>query len=648
MVTITLPDKSTMDVDSGATVGAVAESIGPGLARDAVAARINGDKLVDTSHKISSTCEIEIITNSGDGALDILRHSAAHVMAAAVNRLFENVKFGIGPSIENGFYYDFDIGRPFTEVDVENIEAEMKQIIKEDEPFVRTEKPRKEAAEEAHSHGNVYKQELLEEIEEKNVSFYSVASFTDLCRGPHLPSTGRISAFKLLSTAGAYWRGDPENPMLQRIYGTAFFSKDDLEEHLENIEQAKERDHRKIGKELDLFSFHEEAPGLPFWHPNGMVVYNEIIDFWREIHASRGYSEIQTPSILNEQLWHLSGHWDNYKENMYFTEIDGVPNAVKPMNCPGGLLIFGSKLHSYRDFPLRIAELGKVYRHELSGVLHGLFRVRAFTQDDAHIFCTPDQIEDEIIGVLDLFAQLYSAFGLSDYHMELSTRPEKSIGSDEIWETSEKALEKALDTSGNEYALNQGDGAFYGPKIDFHIRDCMNRSWQCGTVQLDFSMPERFAEAGMNITYVDENNDYKTPVMIHRAALGSLERFIGILIEEYGGKFPLWLAPVQAVILPITDSHAAYAREIGDSLLADGIRAEPDCRNEKLGYRVREAILKKVPYILIVGDREVEEQTVTVRHREEGDIGIFPKDRVCSELKEERDSRKHSSVFSES
>ncbi|MFC1479282.1 threonine--tRNA ligase [Planctomycetota bacterium] len=646
MTTITLPDKSTMEVENGTSVIKIAESIGPRLAKDAVAGRINGLDLVDTDFGLDQDCEIEIITTSSEEGLDILRHSTSHVMAAAVKRLFENAKFAIGPSIENGFYYDFDIGRPFTEDDVASIEAEMKQIIKDDEKFERIDKPRETALKELQKQGEDYKAELLEEIEDDTVSFYTMGSFTDLCRGPHLPSTGYISSFKLLNIAGAYWRGDPSNPMLQRIYGTAFFSAKELEEHLENIEIAKERDHRKIGKELDLFSFHEQAPGLPFWHPNGMIIYNEIITFWREVHKAWGYSEIQTPMILNEELWHLSGHWDNYKENMYFTEIDGLSNAVKPMNCPGGLLVFGNKLHSYRDFPMRIAELGKVYRHELSGVLHGLFRVRAFTQDDAHIFCTPDQIENEIIGVLKLYIDLYAAFGLTDYRLELSTRPDKSIGSDEIWDVSEKALKSALEQSGNDYELNPGDGAFYGPKIDFHIQDCMKRSWQCGTIQLDFSMPQRFAEAGLNITYVDEHNDYKTPVMIHRAALGSLERFIGILIEEYGGKFPLWLAPVQAAVMPITDSHKPYAQDITDTLVSKGFRAVIDDRSEKLGYKVREAIVKKIPYILVVGNNEIENNTVTVRHIHEDDLGAFPREEFFAKLKEEHANRMGSSIFS--
>ncbi len=644
MSRITLPDESVIEVESGKSVIDAAAQIGKKLAKAAIAGRINGDT-VDVSAPLPDEGSLEILTDRDDESLEILRHSAAHVMAAAVKKIFKDVKFGIGPAIDTGFYYDFDIGRPLTEEDLPAIEKEMKRIIKADEKFIRIDIAKKEALARMKEAGETYKTELIEELEDGTLSLYETGEFTDLCRGPHIPSTRFIKAFKLLSIAGAYWRGKSENPMLQRIYGTAFFSQEELDTYLKNIEEAKKRDHRKIGAELDLFSFHEEAAGFPFWHPNGVIIYNEVVDFWKEIHRKHGYSEIKTPLILNDSLWHLSGHWDNYKENMYFTDIDENTHAVKPMNCPGGLLIFGSKLHSYKDFPLRVAELGTVHRHELSGVLHGLFRVRAFTQDDAHIFCTPDQIEEEIVGVIKLMFELYGSFGLKDYHIELSTRPEKSIGSDEIWEVSEKALENALNSMGTPFELNPGDGAFYGPKIDFHIKDSMGRSWQCGTVQLDFSMPKRFADEGYNVKYVDSDNEYKTPVMIHRAVLGSLERFIGIIIEEYAGKLPLWLSPVQVLIINITSDQEDYARKIRDRLAEAGLRAELDLRNEKLGYKVREAIVRKIPYVFVVGDKEMADNAVSVRHMELKDLGVLKTDDIIDKLVEENRARSTRSVF---
>ncbi|MFH1706716.1 MAG: threonine--tRNA ligase [Planctomycetota bacterium] len=644
MVTITLPDGGCIEIEQGQTVADAAVKIGKKLAKAAIAARVNGEP-ADLSKKIEQDATLQIITDSAPEALEILRHSAAHVMAAAVKNIIPGAKFGIGPAIESGFYYDFDIGRPLTEADIAAVEAEMHRIIQADLPFVRSEPSKAEALAAMTKAGEVYKAEIVSELADGTVSLYTTGAFVDLCRGPHIPAAGRIKAFKLLSIAGAYWRGDSKNPMLQRIYGTAFFAQAELDEHLRLLEEAKKRDHRRIGQDMDLFSFHELAPGFLFWHPNGVIVFNEVVTFWKERHRVRDYQEIKTPLILNAELWHLSGHWDHYKENMYFTNIEEKSNAVKPMNCPGGLLIFGHKRHSYRDFPLRVAELGTVHRHELSGVLHGLFRVRAFTQDDAHIFCTPDQIESEIVGVIELLLELYRAFGLRDYHVELSTRPAKSIGSDADWNTAENALTAALARSGLQYKLNPGDGAFYGPKIDFHIRDSMKRSWQCGTIQLDFSMPVRFAEGGMNIAYVDRDNTQKIPVMIHRAALGSLERFIGVLIEEYAGKFPLWLAPVQAVVATITDAQNEYAQDLVARLREGGLRARADLRNEKLGYKVREAITQHVPYILVVGDRELAETTVNVRHRDIKDAGTLPRDAVVAGLVREYRERRLASVF---
>lgn len=546
-----------------------------------------------------------------------LRHSAAHVMAQAVCQLFPGAKLGIGPAIEDGFYYDFDYPEGFTPEDLEKIEQEMKKIIKAGTPFVRQEVTREEA--EQIFADQPYKLELIHDLgDEQTLTVYRQGDFADLCRGPHMPRTSFLKAFKLLSVAGAYWRGSEKNPMLQRIYGTAFATKAELEEHLLRLEEARKRDHRKIGKELDLFSFHEEGPGFPFWHPKGTIVYNEIVEHWRRVHRERGYQEIKTPTILNEALWHKSGHWDTYKENMYFVEIDEQTFAVKPMNCPGGILIYKDALRSYRDLPLKLAELGHVHRHEKSGVLHGLFRVRAFTQDDAHVYCTPDQIQHEIGEIMDLVSAIYGKYGFSDYRVELSTRPAKAIGSDEMWETAERALNEALKVKGIDYAINPGDGAFYGPKIDFHVRDSMGRSWQLGTIQLDFSMPERF-----DLEYIGDDGKPHRPVMIHRAVLGSLERFLGILIEDRAGAFPLWLSPVQISILPIADRHHEYAGGLAKRLEADGFRVNLDVRNEKTGFKIREAQVQKIPYMLVIGDREMEAGQVAVRQREEGDLGAM-------------------------
>lgn len=565
---------------------------------------------------------------SADGDILTLRHSAAHVLAQAVTELYPGVKLGIGPAIEDGFYYDFDWPDGFAPEDLEKIEERMRQIVDADEKFECQEISKEEA--ERIFADQPYKLELIKEIEGPTVTIYRNGSFTDLCRGPHVASTGKIKAFKLLSVAGAYWRGDSRNRMLQRIYGTAFASKDELDDYLARLEEARKRDHRKIGKDLDLFSFHEEGPGFPFWHPKGTVVYNQIVDFWRREHIKRGYLEVRTPMILNESLWHRSGHWETYRENMYFVEIDGQMYAVKPMNCPGAILIYKEALRSYRDLPLRFAELGLVHRHELSGVLTGLFRVRSFTIDDGHIFCRPEQIQSEIAGVIDLIQTTYAKYGFKNYHIELSTRPAKSIGTDEMWETAESSLHDALKSRGIDYQVNPGDGAFYGPKIDFHVKDSMGRSWQLGTIQLDFSMPERF-----ELEYIGEDGKPHRPVMIHRAALGAIERFMGVLIEEYAGAFPLWLAPVQVVILPIADRHNGYAESVGERLRAMDLRVQVDARNEKTGFKIREAQMQKIPYMLIIGDREVETESVAVRQREAGDLGPMPLDDFIARLKSE-------------
>ena len=557
-----------------------------------------------------------------------LRHSAAHILAEAAKELYPEVKLGIGPAIEDGFYYDFDRPDGFSPEDLENIEAKMREIVAADLPFSRREVTREEA--EKIFADEPYKLELVVEIEEPALTVYEQGTLTDLCRGPHVESTGKIKAFKLLSVAGAYWRGSSENPMLQRIYGTAFRTQSELDEYLARLEEARKRDHRKIGKELDLFSFHEEGPGFPFWHPKGVIVYNQIVDHWRQEHQKRGYLEVRTPMVLNESLWRQSGHWDTYRENMYFVDIDQQTYAVRPMNCPGAILIYKEGLRSYRELPIRFAEMGLVHRHELSGVLAGLFRVRSFTIDDGHIICRPEQIQAEIIDVIDLIEETYKRYGFDEHRIELSTRPEKSIGSEEIWKIAEDALQEALKSKGVVYQINPGEGAFYGPKIDFHVRDCMGRFHQLGTIQLDFSMPERF-----ELEYIGEDGKPHQPVMIHRAALGSIERFMGILIEHYAGAFPLWLAPVQVVVLPIADRHIEYAEEVAARLKAEGLRTEVDARNEKTGFKIREAEMQKIPYMLIVGDREQAAGQVSVRQREAGDLGAVPMDDFVSRVSNE-------------
>ncbi len=548
---------------------------------------------------------------------EIYWHSTSHIMAQAVKRLFPHVRLAIGPAIEEGFYYDFDLPESIREEDLPRIEEEMRRIIAENIPFERLEVSLQEAEEIFTHRGETYKLEILKELSDTKVSLYRQGEFIDLCRGPHLPSTGEVVAFKLLSVSGAYWRGKQGNPMLQRIYGISFDSEEKLKAYLERLEEAKRRDHRKLGRDLDLFSLHEEGPGFPFFHPKGMVVINTLLDLWRQEHLRRGYQEIRTPIILEKSLWERSGHWDHYRENMYFTQIDEREFAIKPMNCPGGILVFQSRLRSYRELPLRMAELGLVHRHELSGVLHGLMRVRCFTQDDAHIYMEPKHIREEIIGVIDLATYFYQLFAFR-CEVELSTRPEKSIGSDEMWHTATSALQEALEELRIPYTVNEGEGAFYGPKIDFHLRDCLGRRWQCGTIQLDFAMPEKF-----DLSYIGEDGGKHRPVMLHRTILGSIERFLGILIEHFAGAFPLWLAPVQVVILPVAERHMTYARELRDLLGKEGVRVECNEEQATVGAKIRKAELEKVPYLLIVGDREVEAKTVSVRKRKKGDLGTF-------------------------
>jgi len=615
MIKITLKDGSSKEYPKGITVDEVAQDISMGLARAAVAAQVDG-RTVDLMHPLNDDCEVNILTFDDKEGKKAFWHTSAHIMAQAVKRLFPDVKLAIGPAIDNGFYYDFDTDKPFTPEDLEAIEAEMKKIVKENLKLERFVLPRQEAIGCMADKNEAYKVELIEELpQDSEISFYKQGEFVDLCAGPHLPNTGRVKAFKLLSLAGAYWRGDEKNKMLQRIYGISFPKKSQLDEYLKRLEEAKKRDHRILGKELDLFSIHEEGPGFPFFHPKGMLLRNILEDFWRKEHVKRGYEEVKTPIILNQELWQRSGHWDHYKENMYFTKIDENDFAVKPMNCPGSMIVYKRKMHSYRDLPIRMAELGLVHRHELSGVLHGLMRVRCFTQDDAHIFMLPEQVKDEIVGVIDLVDYIYKQFGFK-YYVELSTRPENAMGSQEDWDMATNALKEALEEKNMEYVINEGDGAFYGPKIDFHLEDSIGRTWQCGTIQLDFQMPERF-----DLTYIGPDGEKHRPVMLHRAIFGSLERFIGILIEHYAGAFPTWLAPVQVRFLSITDRSNEYIEKLAKEFEDAGIRVETDLRNEKIGYKIREARLQRIPYMLVVGDKEVEKQQVAVRSRDEGDLG---------------------------
>ncbi len=566
----------------------------------------------------------------GDLDLQVLRHTASHIMAQAIKRLFPQAKLAIGPAIENGFYYDIDVEPKLVEADLEKIEAEMKKIIKENLKIESFKLPRQEALKLMEERNEPYKVELINDLpEDEEISFFKQGEFVDLCTGPHMLYTKAVKVFKLMNITGAYWRGDEKNKMLQRIYATAFENKENLEKYLEELEEAKKRDHRKIGKELELFMIAPEGPGFPFFLPKGMELRNVLEDFWRKIHKEHGYVEIKTPMILNEELWHRSGHWDHYKENMYTTKIDDTDYGIKPMNCPGGMLVYKNSMHSYRDLPIRAGELGLVHRHEKSGELNGLFRVRCFTQDDAHIFCLPSQIEEEISNVIKLIDEVYSIFGF-EYEIELSTRPEDSMGSDEQWEMAEGALKKVLKDLNMKYELNEGDGAFYGPKIDFHIKDCLGRSWQCGTIQLDFQMPERF-----DLTYIGEDGEKHRPVMLHRVIFGSIERFIGILIEQYAGAFPTWLAPVQVKILTIADRHVDYAKKLIKEMSSKGIRVELDDREEKMGYKIREAQLQKVPYMLIIGDKEVEENKASMRSRDKGDLGSIEKEKFIEKIEEE-------------
>lgn len=633
MLTVTLKDGSKKEYNEGISAMQVAESISAGLARAALAAEIDGE-VKDLSTILNNDCSLNLLTFDSDGGKHALRHTASHVMAQAVKRLYPEAKLTIGPAIDNGFYYDFDIERPFTPEDLEKIEAEMAKIVKEDIPLERFTLPREEAIKFMEEKGEPYKVELIRDLpEDAIISFYKQGDFTDLCAGPHVPSTGKVKAFKLLSIAGAYWRGNVKNKMLQRIYGTAFTKKSELDEYLFRLEEAKKRDHRKLGRELDLFDILDEGPGFPFFMPKGMTLRNTLEDYWRSEHKKRGYLEIKTPMILNKELWLRSGHWDNYKENMYTVKIDDEDYAIKPMNCPGGMLVYKRKLHSYRDLPIRMGELGLVHRHELSGALHGLMRVRCFTQDDAHIFMTPEQIQDEVIGVINLIDDFYKVFGFK-YHVELSTRPEKSIGTDEQWETATKALMGALNSKNIEYKINEGDGAFYGPKIDFHLEDSIGRTWQCGTIQLDMNLPERF-----DLTYVGQDGEKHRPVMIHRVVFGSIERFIAILTEHFAGAFPTWLSPVQVKILPIIDKHHEYALDVQKKLEERGIRVETDLRNEKIGFKIREAQMEKVPYMLVIGDKEMENGQVAVRSRKEGDMGAISLDDFISKITEEIDTK---------
>ena len=601
--------------------------------KDVIAVLINGEPK-DLRYVPSPGDEIVPITFSDPEGKEIFRHSSSHLMAQAIKELYPDAKLAIGPAIEDGFYYDIDLPESLSPEDLKKIEKKMKEIVKRNYPIERIEMSIDEAKEFYKKEDNPYKLEILEDIEDDMVSFYKQGDFMDLCRGPHLPSTGKIKAFKLLSIAGAYWRGDEKNKMLQRIYGTSFPTREELDEYIKRIEEAKKRDHRKIGREMDLFSLHEEGPGFPFFHPKGMVLWNTLLDFWRKEHEKAGYVEIKTPIILNKELWVRSGHWDHYRENMYFTEIDGKEYAIKPMNCPGGMLVYKSSLHSYRELPIRMAEIGLVHRHELSGVLHGLMRVRAFNQDDAHIYMTPDQIKDEIKGVITLADKIYNIFGF-DYHVELSTKPENAMGSDEIWERATNALKEALEDLGKEYKINEGDGAFYGPKIDFHLKDSIGRTWQCGTIQLDFMMPERF-----DLTYINEKGEKVRPVMLHRTIYGSIERFMGILIEHYAGIFPVWLAPEQIRILPVTTRNNEYAQKVLDRLLAERFRATIKIENEKIGAKIRDAELARVPYMIIIGDREEEANTISVRKKGEGDLGAFNLGDFVNRVKEEIENYK--------
>lgn len=615
MITIRLKDGKEKEFESAVSLADAAKAISNSLGKNALVAKVNGE-LTDLRDPIVDGAEVEFFTKEDPEGLFTLRHTASHVMAQAIQHLFPGVKFAIGPAIDDGFYYDLDSDHIFSQEDFAAIEKEMSKIAKENIPLVKKVLPRDEALQYFKDKGQDYKVMLIEDLpEEETISLYEQGDFTDLCAGPHLKSTGKVKTFKLMTVAGAYWRGDSKNKMLQRIYATAFFSKEDLDHYLFVRAEAEKRDHRKLGKQLDLFSFHEEGPGFPFFHPKGMILRNKLMDYERELFKEFGYVEIMTPVILSKKLWLQSGHWDHYKENMYFTQIDEEDYAIKPMNCPGGILFFKTQQRSYRDLPMRVGEFGLVHRHELKGALHGLFRVRCFTQDDAHIFMTQEQMKDEVIKCMAMYQKMYGVFGL-EYHVELSTRPENSMGSDELWEISTNALREAIETAGVPYQINEGDGAFYGPKLDFHVQDSLGRTWQCGTIQMDMQLPERF-----DVNYIGEDGEKHRAVMLHRAGYGSLERFIGILIEHYAGAFPTWIAPVQAKIIPVTDKNLEYAKSVAAAMSESDIRVEVEEANETLGYKIRKAQMEKVPYMIIVGDQEMKGHTISVRSRKNGDQG---------------------------
>ena len=615
MITIRLKDGKEKEFESAVSLADAAKAISNSLGKNALVAKVNGE-LTDLRDPIVDGAEVEFFTKEDPEGLFTLRHTASHVMAQAIQHLFPGVKFAIGPAIDDGFYYDLDSDHVFSQEDFAAIEKEMSKIAKENIPLVKKVLPRDEALRYFKDKGQDYKVMLIEDLpEEETISLYEQGDFTDLCAGPHLKSTGKVKTFKLMTVAGAYWRGDSKNKMLQRIYATAFFSKEDLDHYLFVRAEAEKRDHRKLGKQLDLFSFHEEGPGFPFFHPKGMILRNKLMDYERELFKEFGYVEIMTPVILSKKLWLQSGHWDHYKENMYFTQIDEEDYAIKPMNCPGGILFFKTQQRSYRDLPMRVGEFGLVHRHELKGALHGLFRVRCFTQDDAHIFMTQEQMKDEVIKCMAMYQKMYGVFGL-EYHVELSTRPENFMGSDELWEISTNALREAIETAGVPYQINEGDGAFYGPKLDFHVQDSLGRTWQCGTIQMDMQLPERF-----DVNYIGEDGEKHRAVMLHRAGYGSLERFIGILIEHYAGAFPTWIAPVQVKIIPVTDKNLEYAKSVAAAMSESDIRVEVEEANETLGYKIRKAQMEKVPYMIIVGDQEMKGHTISVRSRKNGDQG---------------------------
>ena len=626
-VKIILPDGSAKEYAAGTTLGEAVKKLSNSLAKKVLAANVNGE-LTDLREELVDGSEVAFLTFEEDGGKHTLRHTASHVMAQAVKRLWPEAKLAIGPAIDKGFYYDIDMEHTLTPEDLTKIEKEMSRIVKENLPITKSVMSRQEAIEFFKSKNEDYKVELIEDLpEDAVISCYAQSDFVDLCAGPHVASTGKVKAFKLQSIAGAYWRGDEKNKMLQRIYGTAFEKKEELDAYLHMLEEAAKRDHRKLGKELGLFVIKEEGPGFPFFLPKGMALRNELENFWREVHHDFEYDEIRTPIILNKHLWETSGHWDHYRENMYTTIIDDEEYAIKPMNCPGGILVYQNEMHSYRDLPLRYAELGLVHRHELSGALHGLFRVRAFTQDDAHVFMLPEQMQSELMKVIELFDRIYSQFGLK-YHVELSTKPDNAMGDDAIWEAATDALRNAIEAKGIDYVINPGDGAFYGPKLDYHIEDSLGRTWQCGTIQLDMNLPERF-----NVEYIGEDGQKHRTIMIHRACFGSMERFIGILTEHYAGAFPTWMAPVQVKVLPISEKHVEYANQLAKQMRHDYVRVEVDDRNEKIGYKIRQAQMEKVPYMLVVGDKEMEDNSVNVRKHGGDELGTVPFDEFFNSIK---------------